>query len=219
MDFSLPFSFPFQDQNWFKKLAIAGLITLIPIVGWLYILGWGLEIARQLIKGEPVTIPETDFGKFLMRGLKAWVISLVYSIPSMILQIPNGLTNIMAQTAASDNGDGTMLSGLAIISICTGILNVLYSLVMIFVLPAAYALFLSNNEEIGAGFKFGEIFSLLKKAPMAYLLTWIGSLIASVISGLGVIACVIGLIITVPYGILIMSHFYGQAYLEASSVP
>lgn len=39
MDFSLPFSFPFQDQNWFKKLAIPGLIMLIPIVGWLYVLG------------------------------------------------------------------------------------------------------------------------------------------------------------------------------------
>ena len=38
--------------------------------------------------GEPVRIPETDFGTFLTRGLKAWVISLVFSIPSMIFQIP-----------------------------------------------------------------------------------------------------------------------------------
>lgn len=180
--------------------------------------GWGLEITRQLIKGEPVVIPETDFSKFLMRGLKAWVISLVYSIPSFILQIPNVLSNYLAQTASTDNGSGTMLSGLALVSICTGILNVLYSLIMVFVIPAVYAIFLNNNEEIGAGLRFGEIFTLLKKAPMAYLLTWIGSLIATVISGLGVIACIIGLIITIPYAMLIMSHFYGQAYQEATRV-
>ncbi len=86
MDFGLPFSFPFQDQSWMKKLSIAGLITLIPIVGWFYLLGWGLEITRQIIRGEPVIIPETDFEKFLSRGFKAWVISIVFAIPSVSLQ-------------------------------------------------------------------------------------------------------------------------------------
>ncbi len=218
MDFGLPFSFPFQDQSWMKKLSIAGLITLIPIVGWFYLLGWGLEITRQIIRGEPVIIPETDFEKFLSRGFKAWVISIVFAIPSVILQIPTGLTNIMAQSASNDDGSGFAISGLAAITICTSILNVIYNLLLVFVLPAAYTLFLNNNEEISAGFRLGEIFSLLKKVPMAYLLVWIGSLIAGVISGLGVIACFVGLIVTVPYSILIMSHFYGQAYLEAAKI-
>ncbi|NMB54145.1 MAG: DUF4013 domain-containing protein [Leptolinea sp.] len=219
MDFGLPFSFPFQDQAWFKKLAIAGLITLIPVVGWLYILGWSLEIARQLIKKEPVVIPETDFGKFTVRGLKAWVISLVYAIPSMIFQVPNILTNVVAQTTTNDDGSGTVLGGLAIITICTSILNVVYSLILVYVMPAVYAVFLNNNEEIGAGFKFDEIFTLIKKAPMAYLLVWIGTLIAGVISGAGVIVCFVGLLITVPYSVLIMGHFYGQAFLETTKVP
>lgn len=216
MDFGLPFSYPFQDQAWFKKLVIPGLIALIPIVGWFYLLGWGLEITRQIIKHEPVVIPETDFGKFLLRGLKAWVISIVYAIPSIIFQIPNMISSFMAQSASSDNGSGAAFSALAIITICTSILNVVYSLLLVFVLPAAYALFLNNNEEIGAGFRLGEIFGLLKKAPVAYLLVWIGSIIAGVISGLGVIACFVGLLLTIPYSILIMSHFYGQAYLEAT---
>ncbi len=42
MDFGLPFSFAFQDQNWFKKLAIAGLITLIPIMGWILSIRLGI---------------------------------------------------------------------------------------------------------------------------------------------------------------------------------
>jgi hypothetical protein len=123
MDFGLPFSFPFQDQNWFKKLVIAGLISLIPIIGWLYLLGWGLEITKQVINHEPIIIPETDFGKFLTRGLKAWVISLVFSIPSIILQIPAQLSNIMAQTASSDDGSGAVIGGLTAVVACTSILN------------------------------------------------------------------------------------------------
>ncbi len=216
MDFGSPFSFAFKDQNWFKKLIIPGLIFLIPIVGWFYLLGWGLEITLQIIRKEPVVIPETDFGKFLSRGLKAFVISFVYSIPTMIFQIPSTLSNAMAQSASSDNGTGAILGGLAIITICTSILNLIYSLVMVFILPAAYALFLNNNEEIGAGFRLGEIFALIKKAPVAYLLTWLGSLIAGMIGGAGVIACVVGLLITIPFSTLIVAHFYGQAYNEAT---
>ncbi len=218
MDFGLPFSFPFQDKDWFKKIAIAGLIFLIPIIGWLYLLGWGLEITRQLIKGEPVSIPDVDFGKFLTRGLKAWVISLVYSIPSMIFQIPNALTNVAAQTMSNDDGSGAVVGGLAVVTICSSILNLIYSLLLVYVLPAVYAVFLNNNEEIGAGFHFGEIFGLIKKAPVAYLLAWLGSMVAGLVSGLGVIACVIGLLITIPYSTLVMTHFYGQAYLETTKV-
>jgi hypothetical protein len=218
MDFGLPFSFPFQDKEWFKKLAIAGLILLIPIVGLIYLLGWGLEITRQLIFGEPVVIPENDLGKFLGRGFKAFVISLVFSIPSMIFQIPSSILNVAAQNASSDDGSGAMFGGMAAIAICSGILGAIYGLFLAFVMPAAYALFLKNNEEIGAGFRFGEIFGLIKKAPVAYLLAVVGGLIAGLISSLGVIACVVGLLITIPYSVLIMSHFYGQAYLEATKI-
>jgi hypothetical protein len=216
MDFSLPFGYVFKDPEWLKKLAIAGLITLIPIVGWLYLLGWGLEITRQIIKGEPVIIPNTDFGIFLTRGLKAWVVGIVYAIPSVIFQIPSTLTNIVAQTASSDDGSGAVLGGLAIVTICTSILGAIYGILLAFIYPAVYANFVANNDEISAGLRFGEIFNLIKKAPIAYLLALLGTIIAGIISGLGVIACIIGVIITISYSVLIMSHFYGQAYLEAT---
>lgn len=216
MDFSIPFSFPFKDQDWFKKLLIPGLITLIPIVGFLYLLGWGLEITRQIIRNEPVVIPETDFSKFLTRGLKVFVISLVYGIPTFILQIPSMIGNVMTQSASNGDSSSAVLGVILGLGVCTGLLNILYSLALSFVLPAIYGLFLANNEEISAGFRFGEIFRLVKKAPVAFLLALVGYIIAGMISSLGVIACVVGLLVTIPYSILIMSHFYGQAYLEGA---
>jgi hypothetical protein len=216
MDFSAPFGFPFKDQNWFQKLLIPGLIMLIPIVGLFYVLGWGLEITLQIIRGEPLVIPETDFGKFLTRGLKLFVISLVYSIPAMIFQIPNTAANLLASSSSNSDSAAAMASVIMAVSACSGLLNMLYSLALAFILPAIYGMFLVNNEEISAGFRFGEIFALAKKAPTAFLLALVGYLIAEMIGGLGVIACVVGLIVTIPYSILIISHFYGQAYLEAT---
>lgn len=216
MDFAKPFSFVFEDQNWLKKLAIAGLITLIPIVGFMYLLGWGLEITRQLIRKEPVLLPDTDFSKYLTRGLKAFVIGLVYSIPSIILQIPTQISNFMTSTSASyDDGSGVVTGSLYVVILCASLLNLVYSLILMFVMPAAYNLFLVNEEEISAGFRLGEIFAMIKKVPVAFLLVLVGTIIASFIGGLGVIACIIGLLITIPYSTLIMSHFYGQVYLEA----
>jgi len=216
MDFSTPFSYPFKDPDWLKKLAVAGLIFLIPIIGWLYLFGWGLEITRQIVKGEPVEIPGTDFGKFVTRGLKVWVVGIVYAIPSIILQIPSSFANIAAQSVSNDDGSGAVMGGLAVVTMCASVLSGIYSLILAFIYPAVYANFVAHNDEISAGLRFGEIFGLIKKAPMAYLLVLIGTLIAGVISGLGVIACIIGVIITISYATLIMSHFYGQAYVEAT---
>ena len=88
MNFGRPFSFAFEDPDWLKKIALAALVTLIPVVGQFFIMGWGLEITRRVIKGEPTLLPDLDFGKNLGTGFKAWVISLVYSIPFMVMAIP-----------------------------------------------------------------------------------------------------------------------------------
>ncbi len=43
MDFAKPFTFVFEDQNWLSKIALVAVISLIPVVGVLVLLGWGLE--------------------------------------------------------------------------------------------------------------------------------------------------------------------------------
>jgi uncharacterized membrane protein len=40
MDFGRAFSFVFEDPDWLKKVAIAGLVMLIPVIGQLVVLGW-----------------------------------------------------------------------------------------------------------------------------------------------------------------------------------
>jgi len=210
MEFGLPFTYIFKDSDWFKKLALAALVSLIPIIGQIFLLGWGLEITRRVINNDPNPLPDLDFGGQLGLGFKAWVVGLVYAIPVFIFTLP---TTIASAFAGSDGSD-TAMTIVAVVSICTGILNVIYSLVLGFVLPAAYGRVAVENT-IGAGLKFGEVFGMVKRAPMAYLIVLLGTLVAGFIAPLGTIACIIGVILTMAYSIAIMSHFYGQAYKQA----
>ena len=47
MNYSHAFSYVFEDKDWLSKILIAGLISLIPIVGQLYLFGWMIEIVRR----------------------------------------------------------------------------------------------------------------------------------------------------------------------------
>jgi uncharacterized membrane protein len=71
MDFGLAFSYPFQDQDWLKKLGIAGLLMIIPVFGWLVVAGWAIEITRRVIRHDmPLLLPDwNDFGKYIVDGL------------------------------------------------------------------------------------------------------------------------------------------------------
>ena len=50
MEFSRAFSYVFEDSDWFKKIALAALVSLIPIIGQIFLIGWALEITSRVIK-------------------------------------------------------------------------------------------------------------------------------------------------------------------------
>ena len=61
MNFGLAFSYVFKDNDWFKKLAIAALFSLIPVVGQFVLVGWGLRIAKNVIDGnKEYPLPTTE---------------------------------------------------------------------------------------------------------------------------------------------------------------
>ncbi len=45
MDFAKAFSFVFDDPDWVQKIVIGGLVSLIPVIGWLLGLGYMVAIA------------------------------------------------------------------------------------------------------------------------------------------------------------------------------
>lgn len=211
MNLGKAFTYPFDDPDWMKKIGIAAVMMIIPIVGGLFVMGWAIEITRRVIQGEAYPMPQwEDFMGLLVKGLKVVVIGLVYMLPVILVSAcTQGLTILGQET-----GEDIVMTIAVAVSVCFGCLTFLYSLLAGLVLPAAYGKFAATGE-LKAAFRFGEIISMVRAVPTTYLMVLVGGFVASLIGGLGVIACVIGVLVTVPFANAAMAHLWGQAYREA----
>lgn len=214
MEFGLAFSHQFKDPDWLKKIGLAALVSLIPVIGGFFLMGWGVEIARRVINRHPVPLPDLDFGANIGKGFQVFVIGLVYAIPLVIFWLP--ITVVPALGVAAEMDENTLGVIMAIISVCCGGLALLYAILMAFMLPAAYGNFAAKGN-LGAGLRFAEVIALVKAAPVAYLLVLLGGLIAGFIAPLGGIACGIGAVVTAAYAASMTFHLTGQAYLQATA--
>jgi hypothetical protein len=73
------------------------------------------------------------------------------------------------------------------------------------------------EDDLGAAFRFGEVFRFVGDNLTSYLLTFLMSWVASFVGGLGSLICGIGWFVTYPYSFMVTGHLYGQAYVEAKS--
>lgn len=208
MDFGKAFTYVFEDPDWIKKVLLAAVFSLIPIVGSFVSLGWAMEVGQHVIRQDAQVLPEVDFGRHLGFGFKVFLIYLVYAIPLIIFYVP-----IIVLTTMAGQSD-TIDTVITIAGLCCGGLMLLYGLLLLVVLPAAMGNYLATDL-MGAAFRFGEVFGLLRAAPGAYLMVLLGGLVAGFIGSLGSIACLIGVLATAAYASAVMGHLYGQAYRAA----
>lgn len=219
MDIGKAFTFVFEDEDWIVKILIAAAILLVGILfSWMLVIplilaaallsGYGVEITRRVIRGNPQTLPEwEDWGALIADGLKVIVIGIVYALPIILVSICLGIPiGIFAEEAEG-------LSSL--LSVLLSCLSFLWGIVVSLLLPAAIA-FYAAQDELGAAFRFGEVFAFVRDNLKTYLITFLMSWVAEFVGGLGSIVCGVGLLVTAPYGWMVTGHLYGQAYLEAS---
>ena len=217
MNYGRAFTYMTDDPQWLKKFAIAALLCLT-IIGGIPVLGWGLEITRRVLNGEPDLLPEWDnFGDFVVKGLQVFVISFVYSLPSIIVNV---CTRSLPLIVENINGDAAQAIGsvVTVVSLCLGCILFFYSIAIWFYLPAAVANFAATGE-IGAAFRFNEILGLLRAAPGPYIIVLLLSIVTYIITLIGIIACVIGIFVTGAYSLTVNVHLWGQAYKVAKSMP
>jgi hypothetical protein len=211
MDFSLALSYPLRAPEWGRKILLAGLLSLIPVLGPVLVLGWSLGITRQVITQGLPTLPEFDLARDLLRGLKIWGIGLIYGLPILVVVVPLGIG--FGVTLLTDDGQAATI--LALTALCMVALLIVYSLMVSLALPAAYVNFLIHEEQFVAGLNIKEIMSLIRRRPEAYFLVWIGGIMCAFITLFGLAGCVIGVMFSGSYALMVMAHLYGQAYREA----
>ncbi|GIV63279.1 MAG: hypothetical protein KatS3mg045_0618 [Bellilinea sp.] len=211
MDFGLAFSYVFQDKDWLRKVGIVALISLIPILGQLVLIGWSLNITKRVIDRHPEPLPEVDFGGDLGRGFSAFVIGFVYSLPITLFALVFAILDSATRQSSSD----AVFTMVTIVSLCFSLFAFVYGIAMAIVLPAAYGNYVAKGN-LGAGFALGEVFGLVRANIGAYLIVLLGSFVSGLIAPLGTILCIVGVVLTYTYTVAVMGHFYGQAYNAAT---
>ncbi len=213
MDLGRAVGFAFEDQDWLKKVLIGGVLMLIPIFGQLLAVGYGLEIARRVVKGHPQPLPEWDeWGTKIIEGFMSGVIGFVWALPIIVVASCFGFLLIPLTESGGDEVGILFI----VLSLCIGLIVLIYSLALALVMPAAVMNYAVTGE-LGAAFRFGEIFGMVRGNLGAYLMVLVvTAIVTPLISAVGSIALGCGAFFTSFYAMLVMYHAYGQAYRTAA---
>ncbi len=228
MDFGKAFTFMFEDPDWLRKLGIGTLVglvgllflpVLIGFIPFIILAGYTLDTLRNVMDGRSHPLPDwDDWGGFLKRGFRLCAALFVWALPLILVTLPltvgGGLTD--------QNQGGTQVLG-AILVTCSSCLMILWGLVVTLFTPAIYVR-VARTERFAAAFELGKLWAFTRdnigSIIIAVLLTWVASFLATIIAGLGLIALLIGVVVTIPFAnlwqTLVQAHLFGQ--IGASSI-
>ena len=236
MDIGKAIGFVFEDEEWIKKLLLGAVITLIPIFGWLAMLGYTIAVIRNVVDGHPRPLPDwSDLGRLFTDGLMFWIASLVYSIPLLLFVCPMMLVWVLPALAGRNEDLLVVLGGVAgLLSLALSCVAGVYGIILGLVVPVLQ-IRLAQTGELSACLKFGEVFRFavanLGSLITSLLVVWAASIVAGiVISAVSTILSMIlicGWILLIPVGLLMLpysvwsaafsGHLFGQIALNASS--
>jgi hypothetical protein len=208
------FVWPFRDPDWLGKVAIMGLILLIPIVGGIDGLGWMLATLDRLRAGEE-RLPAANFD-YIGRGFRLFVVYLVYylavALAGVILYVP-------AILLLAHQGSGSPNAALAVLGVSLLLLTLsvvtLGALALTFAMPA---IVLAVDEGgIAAGLHVGSIVARARRSLINTLIAGLMLIAAGLVGQLGTAVCVIGVVFTSAYALAMQAWIIRS--FEVGSTP
>lgn len=220
MDIGRSFTFMFDDEDWLKKLAIGGLLVLLSAIPLLNIFtalvvaGYALRVMQNVSKGVDTPLPEwDDWGGDWMKGLMVTLAFLIFALPNIVIGGASGIASSFLQNGMSSDAEafaGICIAGLSCLSALWGLLLVVY-------MPSA-TLKYAELEEFSAFFKFGENLAFVRDNLGNYIVAILLTIVAAILSGFGVILCVIGVFFTAFWSSLVQPHLFGQVKALAGGI-
>lgn len=208
MDIGKAITFIPDDDEWIGKIAIGGGIvfasTIIPLIPLIFLVGYQVAVAKNVMSGEEKTLPEwKEWGQLFMDGLVVWVAQFVYAIPIALLTVCVVLTSIAL--ANSESGAGAALAG----TIAFSCLLILFAIALVFIMPALYIQYIRYGD-FGPMFKFGEVIGIVRENFVDILLTVIVSIVGAI--AIGVVSIILVITVCGP----IIAYAAGTAWLMIS---
>jgi Protein of unknown function (DUF4013) len=187
-------SWPTKDPEWITKVVVMSLITIIPIIGSIVVLGWMLAALGNLRENRRV-LPPIGF-EYLGRGFGLFVVSLVYALAVCVVAgVVMAVGAIVAGTGGS-NGGAAALGTLGLLG--GGAIGVIGLLGLAYLAPAI--ILETDRGGIGAGLDVNRVIATAQLRPEASLIAALSLLVAYVIGSLGSFLCGVGVYLTVAYG-------------------
>lgn len=214
MEISRTFNFMQQDKDWVVKLLIVGLISLIPIIGQLYLAGWMMEISKRTELGKENMLPDIDFSTFIKYGFKYLVVNIVYSIPVILVSMSISFSSSILLVS-----DNAFLNFVGVIFVF--VLSVLNMLLAVAIYGLTYAGYIRvmDNGTIQSGLDFEIIFSMIRENFRDFLILIGMGIIYSFVTSLGFIVCCVGILFTLPFASAAMANLIGQLSAKIKNAP
>lgn len=205
----------FRDPAWLKKLAFGALFSFLGlfIVGSIIVQGYLLAYGERVSRAEPYPLPEwDDLGELLRKGLLAFVVSLAYALPLVLIGVALALIAIPLIVAAGVSGASSdAIGGIFSLALCGGLAVFLpLAFLVSAIVPAAHAQ-LILHQDLGAAFRVGEVFGFIRRHLGQYLLMTVLAYAAlTFLSQIGQLACFVGIFATTFIAQLFQYHLLGQ---------
>jgi len=208
-DIGEAFSFPFKDPNWIVKFLIGAIFIALSVVliGIPAVTGYYIELVQRVRRKEQYPLPDwKDVGVKFLVGIKYIVAIAIYYLPIMIVIFPIVVLFALAMIQNPYWGESVESGGLVLILV---LVIVLYSL-FIAVLTPIIATQFAERESIGDAVRVTRISSLFGRHWQDALLAALIGAGVHVLSCIGVIFFLVGMLVTSFYASLVTYHLYGQ---------
>ena len=196
------FVWAFRDPDWLTKVALMGLILLIPIVGGINGLGWMLAAVDRLRAGEE-RLPPANLD-YIARGFQLFVVYLLYylalAVAALALYVP-AIIVLSAQGRGQANAAFVIL-GLVLLAGALAIVT-LGGLALMFAMPVI--VLMVDRGGIAAGLQFGVIVERARSSLLNTLIAGLMLIAAGLVGQLGSIACLIGVVFTSAYALTVQA--------------
>lgn len=209
-DFLRPFTFTFEDPNWASKVLMGGLFVLASfvIIGTFFIAGYTARLVRNVVAGERFPLPEwDDLGEYFGEGLRLFFIGFIYSLPVFVVGAFFFLPLVLSGALGHHVGDGPAF---AMVMSMWCVLAPL-SLALAVWMPAALLLAVVDRD-FGAAFQFGRIAGFIRANLANYVIAVLIAFIARIAGGAGVMLCVVGVLFTSFWSILVTAYAFADVY-------
>jgi len=162
MEFGRAFTYPFEDKDWLSKLVmtvvmvIVSAIPLFGLVALAALLGYTIELVRNVRNGHPRPLPKwIDYGAKISLGGYVLLALFIYNLPALFLAVLTyGFGNLLGASLFGS------LSYVVIVCCALPVLF-LYTIVTWSMLAVAIARYRENGDN-GEFYRFDKLFRAIQ---------------------------------------------------------